>query len=412
MANIKDFAVGLVLTAPSPATTGTTLTLRAGEGATMPNPPFYVTATPPGQLTTLGTSEKLLVTAVASDTLTIVRAQGSTTAKSIAANWIIANALYVDDVIAAGVTLGGAFTGTVNGTNPTFTLPIPATAVTVYKNGVRMRSGTGNDYVFTNNNTVTFEAGAIPATGSVLTYDAIIGSTANINGTNSWMPEETPTGTVNGTNKVFTVSRPYIGGTLRVYVNGLRQALTTHFTETSSTTFTLDDAPLTGDVIRVEYQFVLSTSGNADTVDSYHADATPTANTIPVLDSNARMPTATLGGAWSTWTPTLTPSSGAFSNVNSSGRYTQVGKTVHFSLKINIINIGTASGCNYTLPVTALNNPASDTVAYGREDAVTGKMLQSKLLNGTSAGIAVYDNTSAPIGNGYVLNLKGTYEAA
>lgn len=99
MANIKDFAVGLVVTPPSPATTGTTLTLRTGEGATMPTPPFYVTAGPPGELTTIATSEKLLVTAVAGDVLTIVRGQTPTTAKSIAVNWIVANALYTEDVV-------------------------------------------------------------------------------------------------------------------------------------------------------------------------------------------------------------------------------------------------------------------------------------------------------------------------
>lgn len=99
MANIKDFAVGLVVTPPSPATTGTTLTLRTGEGATMPTPPFYVTAGPPGELTTLATSEKLLVTAVNGDVLTIVRGQTPTTAKSIAINWIVANALYTEDVV-------------------------------------------------------------------------------------------------------------------------------------------------------------------------------------------------------------------------------------------------------------------------------------------------------------------------
>ena len=65
----------------------------------MPVVPFYVTGTPPGSLTTLDNSEKLQVTNVTGDVLTIVRAQGGTTAQYIVAGWIIANSLYSDDII-------------------------------------------------------------------------------------------------------------------------------------------------------------------------------------------------------------------------------------------------------------------------------------------------------------------------
>jgi hypothetical protein len=53
-------------------------------------------------------------------------------------------------------------------------------------------------------------------------------------------------------------------------------------------------APLTGQALRVGYQFSTGASGNADTVDGYHASATPTAGTIPVLDSSAKLPIAEL----------------------------------------------------------------------------------------------------------------------
>jgi len=65
----------------------------------MPVVPFYVTGTPPGSLTTLDNSEKLQVTNVTGDVLTIVRAQGGTTAQYIVAGWIIANSLYSNDII-------------------------------------------------------------------------------------------------------------------------------------------------------------------------------------------------------------------------------------------------------------------------------------------------------------------------
>lgn len=308
MANIKDFAVGLVVTPPSPATTGTTLTLRTGEAATMPAVPFYVTATPPGQLTTIGTSEKLLVTAkdISTDIITFTRAQSPTSAKSIAANWIIANAMYVDDVLSSNITLGGSFTGTIDGINSVFTMPVPATAVTVYKNGVRMKSGSGNDYVFSLGNTITFESGAIPSTGSVLTYDAIIGSQVMVNGSNSLVYLETPTGLINGLNKLYTLARGYVPGTLEVFVNGLRSSKV-HYVETNPTagTFTMDEALLAGDIIDVNYMFTTGASGNADTLDGFHLntimDAMNPIGTIYTNKTNATNPATLLQMPWSTW---------------------------------------------------------------------------------------------------------------
>lgn len=297
MANVKDFAAGIVLTAPSPATTGTTFELRAGEADTMPTPPFFGTFTPPGSLTTIGTSEKVRVTAINATTkvLTMDRALSPTTAKAIDQGWIFANAMYTDDIFTSSQALNQSFTGTIDGTNAVFTLAAPATSIVVYKNGVRMRPGSGNDYIFTNNNTVTFQTGAIPLTGAALSYDAILGSALMVNGSNSLATDEVPTGTVNGTNTAFTTVRPYIPGTLEVFINGIKQARVTHFAETTPTTgiFTMGDAPLTGDNIIVNYQFVASVTGNADTVDGYHANATPTANSIPVLGSTGRMPVST-----------------------------------------------------------------------------------------------------------------------
>ena len=48
MANIVDYGIGTVLTAPSPATSGTTIVLASGQGALMPTTvPFKVTAVAP-----------------------------------------------------------------------------------------------------------------------------------------------------------------------------------------------------------------------------------------------------------------------------------------------------------------------------------------------------------------------------
>lgn len=107
MANKRDYAAGIVSVPPSPATSGTSITLQAGEGAFMPPVPFNATLAPTGVLTNLASSEKVLVTARPGngDTFTIVRAQGETTAKSVAQGWIFANTLFTEDMSGGGIVV-------------------------------------------------------------------------------------------------------------------------------------------------------------------------------------------------------------------------------------------------------------------------------------------------------------------
>lgn len=62
--------------------------------------------------------------------------------------------------------------GTINGTNDTFTLANTPTSgsVALYANGIRLKSGSGNDYTISGS-TITFESGAIPVLGDVLQAD-------------------------------------------------------------------------------------------------------------------------------------------------------------------------------------------------------------------------------------------------
>lgn len=82
-----NFAYGTVATGPSPATSGTSLVLGSGQGALMPAVPFNATCWPPSVLPLASNAEIVRVTAVSTDTLTIVRAQESATAQSIVAGW-------------------------------------------------------------------------------------------------------------------------------------------------------------------------------------------------------------------------------------------------------------------------------------------------------------------------------------
>ncbi len=114
MANRKDLATSTVLTAPSPATSGTSLVVQSGHGARFPDAPFYVTAYPDGAIPTLDNAEILYVSGKSTDTFTIERAQGDTSAQSIATDWRITNAIYITDIDAVYVPVGGvvAYAGT------------------------------------------------------------------------------------------------------------------------------------------------------------------------------------------------------------------------------------------------------------------------------------------------------------
>ena len=86
-----NLAYSLVVTAPSPPTSGTTLTVSAGQGALFPAAPFNCTVWPAGVQPLTTNAEIVRVTNIATDTFTITRAQESTTAMPIAAGYQIAN---------------------------------------------------------------------------------------------------------------------------------------------------------------------------------------------------------------------------------------------------------------------------------------------------------------------------------
>lgn len=92
--NHLNFAYSLVATAPSPATTGTSLIVTAGQGALFPAPPFNVTIWPVSVQPLTTNAEIVTVTEIVTDTLTIVRVQEGTAARTVV----------VGDQIAATIT--------------------------------------------------------------------------------------------------------------------------------------------------------------------------------------------------------------------------------------------------------------------------------------------------------------------
>ena len=116
---LKNFAYSSVATAPSPATSGTSLVVVAGQGTLFPATPFDVTIWPAGQAPSSFNAEICRVTAVSTDTFTITRAQYGTTAMTITTGYQIAQTIDANLLNQLAPLSGATFTGAVSGT--TFT---------------------------------------------------------------------------------------------------------------------------------------------------------------------------------------------------------------------------------------------------------------------------------------------------
>lgn len=68
---------------------------------------------------------------------------------------------------------------------------------------------------------------------------------------------ELPAGDIDGVNTVFTLANSPIGDTLKVYLNGISQldGPTNDYTIVSVNQVQFNDAPLAGDVVKVDYEY-------------------------------------------------------------------------------------------------------------------------------------------------------------
>lgn len=107
-----------------------------------------------------------------------------------------------------------------------------------------------------------------------------------------------------------------------------------------------------------------------------------------------------------TWTPSLTPGSGSFTSVTTSGTYTQIGNRVFFSAFITITDNGTAAGyIDMTLPVT----PASINIAVAAANAYSIEAMVAYIITG--AKVRIYKaGATYPGGTGHVITLSGHFD--
>lgn len=148
----------------------------------------------------------------------------------------------------AGINIvtGEVPSGSINGTNMVFTLANAYTtgSTMVYLNGIRAELGL--DYTETAGHTITFSTA--PGSGDDLRVDYVIPGLIL-----SFIAGEVPSGTKNGTNVTFTLASHYLASTTSVFRNGLREQLGVGYTEGGTNVLTFTTAPLSSDIIIVDY---------------------------------------------------------------------------------------------------------------------------------------------------------------
>ena len=65
---------------------------------------------------------------------------------------------------------------------------------------------------------------------------------------------ETPSGTIDGSNATFTSLQNFVPNSLQVFINGILQVSTNDYTTSGSTTINLVSPLAVGDVIRIHYK--------------------------------------------------------------------------------------------------------------------------------------------------------------
>lgn len=354
--------------------------------------------------------------------------------------------LMADSTAAAGVAWKDASatshaenetpSGSINSSNVTFTLAnIPASGkLDLRQNGVSITQ----DVDFTLSG-LTITMSVAPVTGDTLRawYDVSAGTF--MVGSVSHQAVEIPAGTINGTNALFTVSRAiYVAGTLKAYVDGVMMSLANgDFAETApgSGTFTFTEAPITGSSVECEYDYAVSTAGNAQFLGGLSAPSSAIAGisdtqalTNKIIDGDLNtlqdIPASAIKAeAWGGYTPALTNIT--IGNGTLAFFYKQIGKTVHVRGILTFGSTTSVSGVmGIALPVTAVGTEQSWALRV-LDNGVNSYMITAYLGSTTridlyalktDATYLAWQATSSTVpftwATGDVVYINFTYEAA
>ena len=269
--SVKDFASSKVATAPSPADTGTSLSVTAGEGTLFPTPStdgvFRAYVWPDAVEPDATNCEEIEITVKSTDDFTIVRSKNGIVRSILIGDNIAINFgkskedqvlnILKDGRIEDKLLPSQSFT---RDSDTQFKTPDDKTdyytagrIVLVNDSGVTTSHIVISSSYSSPNTTVIISGTALPASLDNI-YIAIQpkdGTSPGV-GVISNIKSEVPSGTIDGSNTDFTIANTPVTGTLMVYLNGIRQKITDDYTFTG-TTISFITAPLTDSKILVDY---------------------------------------------------------------------------------------------------------------------------------------------------------------
>lgn len=112
-----------------------------------------------------------------------------------------------------------------------------------------------------------------------------------LSGAGAGVLNEIPSGAINGSNATFGTAQTFTAGTLRVYLNGLRQRQLEDYVE-GVQAFTMNIAPLLGDSLIVDYSPPVASAPPVDEI--YIGDNAR----LVALSNGVKLEVKDSGGTW------------------------------------------------------------------------------------------------------------------
>ncbi len=117
--------------------------------------------------------------------------------------------------------------------------------------------------------------------------------------------------------------------------------------------------------------------------------------------------------AWTSYTPTVTATSGSITTYSAAGWYSQSGKTVVAQARVTITTVGTAAGTMVvTLPIAAATGTSKEWIGAALEGQTTGNSGWISVLSGATAGNIRSYNFGTFFGSGNQIIFTVVYEVA
>ena len=429
MDTLKNFAYSLVATAPSPATSGTSLIVTTGQGSYFPATPFDATIWPAGVQPSNTNAEIVRVTNVSTDTLTITRAQYGTTAQAITVGYQIAQTVDANLFSQLAPLSGATFTGEVVAPDFKTSGLTGATTATRYVGGTT--NGAPTSGTFAVGDFIVDQTGTIwvcTTAGTPGTWTTTISSHLSLRTASATVGRNEIT-IFSGSTASQTLTAPSnpIDGSNWTVINKASVAVTLSFTPSmiplsSGTGVTTFSVPASGSYSFVNYngsQWYMVATNSADQL----------INVLPVVNGGTGVTTSTGSGSVvlstspSLTTPALgTPSSAVLTNATGLPLATGVSGTLPIGFGgTSAISATAARGTLGIAPATVF--PSAHGVKAWTFDPATTMNLKSfftssgyayatRIHNTTAATVSTIGFIPAATSSGNSLYYLSVYSAA